>query len=74
MGRPFLQSDYPFYRLRVEYVTADAVTGISWVTDHRPLIDLLDHPTDQPELGIIGINFNYHGRLSVYDCPQEIIE
>ncbi len=74
MGRPFLQSDYPFYRLRVEYVTADTVTGIGGVTDHRSLINLLHYAADQSELGIVGINLNYHGRLSMCDRPLESIE
>ena len=74
MGRPFLQSDNPLNCFRVEYVTADTVTGIGGVTDHRSLINLLHYAADQSELGIMGINLNYHGRLSMCDCPLEIIE
>ena len=72
MGRPFLQSDNPLYRFRVEYIAANAIPGIGRVTDHRSLIDLFDHPADKPELGIAGINLNYHERLSAVDCPAEV--
>ena len=71
MGRPFLQSDNPLYRFRVEYIAANAITGIGWVTDYGPVINLLDHPADKPELWIVGINLNYHERLSAVDCPAE---
>jgi hypothetical protein len=71
MGRPFLQSDNPLYRFRVEYIAANAIPGIGRVTDHRSLIDLFDHPADKPELGIVWIDLNYHERLSVGECPAE---
>ncbi len=74
MGRPFLQSDNPFYGLRVENVAAYAIPGIGWVTDYRSLIDLLDYPADESELGIVRIDLNYHEHLSAIECLPRIIE
>ena len=69
IGGPFLQSDNPFYRFRVEYITANAVAGICRVTDHCSLVDLVDYPANEPELGVVRIYLNDHESLSDAGCP-----
>jgi hypothetical protein len=57
VGRPFLQSGHLFDGLRIEYVTAYTVSGISRITDNGTLLYPLYHPADQSDLRIIRINF-----------------
>ena len=68
-GRPFLQSDNPFYSFWIENIAANAVTGIGGVTDYGSLVNLFDYSANETELRVIRVNLDNHGSMSDAGCP-----
>ena len=57
---PFLKLDNPFYGLGAEYITTDAIAGISRITDDISLSDPGDDFSDMSELRVILVDFKNH--------------
>jgi hypothetical protein len=68
--RPFLDLHQPLDRLLMKQVATHAITCISGITDNRSIPQAFNNRLNQPELGIIGVNFNQHAFYSPYSpCP-----
>jgi hypothetical protein len=61
--RSFLDLHQSFNRLLMKQIATNTITGIRWITDNRPGLQVLDNLLNQALLRIIGINIYKHGFL-----------
>jgi hypothetical protein len=44
----------------MKQIATDTITGIRWITDNRPGLQVLNNLLDQAQLGIVGIDIYKH--------------